>query len=92
VLTIKVFVFEYNPVTNAYAKKADFNGANGSIPQLNGLISIPASVGEGVLGTCATATPLSVDNSNYNNWLAVTDAGDNAVAEINAKGKQPRYC
>ena len=79
-------IFEYNPLTNAFTKKSDFDSINGSIPQINGLISIPATVANGVTGICTGLFPFNINNSNNNNWQATTDNEGNAIAELNANG------
>lgn len=85
-------IFEWDPVTNIFTDKLDFNGANGSLP---GTIStsgshditlVPAPVAKGLPGTCKTFPSVTIDNTNNNQWVSITDEENNAVAEIKANG------
>ncbi len=79
-------LFEYDPSTATYTKKQDFNGTNGSFPEKTQLIVFPAPVSKGVLSTCEVLPSATIDNSNYNKWVPVTDSLGDIAAEINAHG------
>ncbi|MBN8687449.1 MAG: PQQ-dependent sugar dehydrogenase [Chitinophagales bacterium] len=54
-----------------------------------GKSSIPASipVTDGVVNTCNTGTPVTIDASNNNLWVPITGPDGNIMAEINAMGQ-----
>jgi uncharacterized repeat protein (TIGR03803 family) len=79
-------IFEWDPATNIYTKKHDFNGPNGSKPTGNHLIVLPAPVANGLAGSCQSLPSVTIDNSNNNKWVSITDSYGNAVAEIKANG------
>jgi Secretion system C-terminal sorting domain len=49
-------------------------------------LTIPASVSNGVPGSCTTFPPITINSSNNNQWVPITDNAGNAVAEIKANG------
>ncbi|MBL0357004.1 MAG: hypothetical protein IPP72_09015 [Chitinophagaceae bacterium] len=80
-------IFEWNPSTNIYSKKLDFNGANGKNPSSgNSFTLVPAPVAKGLPGSCTTFLPVTINSSNNNQWISITDDDGNAVAEIKANG------
>jgi uncharacterized repeat protein (TIGR03803 family) len=81
----KGIIFEWDPATNIYIKKKDFNGADGAGPASD-LILAPAPVSKGLPGSCTTFPAVTIDNSNNNKWVSITDKDGNAVAEIKANG------
>ncbi len=80
-------MFEWDPVSNIFTKKKDFNGADGSSPALNNdLTLIPSPVANGLAGNCINFPQVTIDNSNNNIWVPITDNNGDAVAEIKANG------
>jgi len=79
-------VFEYNPVTNTYAKKADFDSTHTGFGPSGTLVSIPAAVAGGTIGSCDALPSFAIDNTNNSSWQAITDQWGNAIAEINPNG------
>ncbi len=78
-------VFEIGPLTKAFRKIADLNGTLGARPQ-GDLTVTPAPVAHGDPGNCVSFTPVTINPSNNNQWIAITDANGDAVAEIKANG------
>ncbi|MDB5276624.1 MAG: hypothetical protein JWR61_1579 [Ferruginibacter sp.] len=78
--------FEWDPVTNVYTKKDDFNGVNGASPQNNDLTLAAAPVTKGLPGSCITVPSIAIDQNNNNQWVPIVDEQGNAVAEIKANG------
>ena len=79
-------LFEYDPVTNNYTKKINFNGNNGRLPRYSELTRAPAPVAPGSPGSCSNANFTTITAANSNEWIPFTDAQGRAVAEINANG------
>jgi hypothetical protein len=45
-----------------------------------------AGVAPGTVNTCVTASPLTIDATNNNKWMALVDGSGNVIGEINANG------
>lgn len=82
----KGILFEWDPATNILVKKKDFVLADANSPSGNYLSLFPAPVAGGTPGVCTAMNNITIDNSNNNKWVAITDAAGDAVAEINANG------
>ena len=80
-LNSKGVIFEWDPASNVYTKKYDFNTS----PNDN-LTLAHAPVAKGLPGTCTNFPSITIDNSNNNQWVSITDTLGNAVAEIKANG------
>ncbi len=78
-------IFEWDPVINIYKKTHDFDYQNGANPQ-NDLTLIPAPVARGEAGNCIGFPSVTIDNSNNNKWVPISDMQGDAVAEIKANG------
>ena len=80
-------MFEWDPVTNVYTTKKEFNGMDGGNPGIsNDLSLLPAPVAKGMAGNCLNFPQVTIDNSNNNVWVPITDNKGDAVAEIKANG------
>jgi uncharacterized repeat protein (TIGR03803 family) len=81
-------IFEWDPVNNVYNKKRDLNASSGgTLPGGNTDISLaPAPVAKGIPGSCVSFPVVTIDNTNNNEWVPITDDLGNAVAEIKANG------
>lgn len=83
-------IFEWNPATNVYTKKSDLNDIGNIGAALPGVITdlslVPAPVAKGIPGSCTSFPTVTIDNSNNNIWVAITDNSGDAVAEIKANG------
>jgi uncharacterized repeat protein (TIGR03803 family) len=78
-------IFEWDPATNYYAYKTEFDlttTGQGS----NDLSLFYAAVAKGIPGSCMTYTNVSIDNSNNNQWVPIVDSEGNAMLEIKANG------
>ena len=83
----KGVIFEWDPTTNIYTKKHDFKGTDGAYPGYgNGLTLAPAPVAKGQPGSCINFPAVTIDSSNNNKWVSITDSLGDAVAEIKANG------
>jgi len=83
----KGVLFEWDPSTNIFNKRRDFNGLDGEFPHIgNNLVKTPAPVSNGLPGSCITFLTITINNSNNNQWVPITDEDGNAVAEIKANG------
>ncbi len=82
----KGILFEWDPVTNILVKKKDFVLADANSPVGNYLSLFRAPVAGGSPGICTPMNTITIDNTNNNLWVAITDAAGDAVAEINANG------
>ena len=79
--------FEWDPTTNGYVKKKEFGITDGNGPgNGNDLILSPAPVAQGMPANCVNFPPVTIDNSNNNNWVSIIDDKGDAVAEIKANG------
>jgi uncharacterized repeat protein (TIGR03803 family) len=79
--------FEWDPLTNVYTIKKNFTGINGANPSYgNDLTRLPAPVASGVANTCTSFPSITIDNTNNNIWVAITDALGDAIGEIKANG------
>lgn len=81
-------IFEWNPDHNSYTKKFEFNRNEegwGATPTSE-LILIQASVSYGSPSSCTTFPSITIDPTNNNQWVSITDDENNAVAEIKANG------
>ena len=79
--------FSWDPTTNIYTKLRDFQYTEGNRPFLeNELISIPAPVSSGLANTSSSFPSITIDATNNNRWVSITDKDGNAVAEIKANG------
>lgn len=80
-------LFEWDPITNDYTIKKNYNGINGGRPGLgNDLALLQAPVSNGIAGNCTSFPTVTIDNSNNNTWVPITDNNGDAVAEIKANG------
>ncbi len=78
--------YEYDLNTNTFTKKLDFGGANGATPTFCKIETVPAIVSTGIPGSCYSLSPVTINSSNNNEWVAFTDDKGDAIAEINANG------
>jgi uncharacterized repeat protein (TIGR03803 family) len=79
-------IFEWNPVSNVYSKKYDFANFSPTLYYNNYLLNIPAYIGNGVVNTCSNVPPITINSSNNNIWVPITDLMGDAIGEINANG------
>lgn len=80
-------IFEWDPAGNVYTVKKNLNAAEAGQPGIgNDLVTVPAPVAKGTAGTCTEFPAVTIDSSNNNRWVAITDNEGNAVAEIKANG------
>lgn len=79
-------VFEWDAPANLYKKTADLDFNSGIQPQTGALTLVPAPVSLGVPNTCTSATAVTIDASNNDSWVPITDSKGDAIAEINANG------
>lgn len=79
-------MFEYDPATNGFINRVNFEGANGALPGSVKLEPVPAPTAEGLPGSCTGATNAVINTTNANKWVAFTNTTGEAVAEINANG------
>ncbi|WP_353719877.1 T9SS type A sorting domain-containing protein [Dyadobacter sp. 676] len=80
------WVYEWDPATKTLKTKARLSTESGINPFYMTLTPVPAPVSAGKPGTCMTLANSTVDTGNFNEWLAITDASNEAVAEIKANG------
>ncbi|RYY70705.1 MAG: hypothetical protein EOO13_05715, partial [Chitinophagaceae bacterium] len=79
-------LFEYDPQTNNYSIKTDFDALNGKWARRTELAKVPAPTAHGSAGSCTNTQTVNINAANANEWIAYTDAQGRAVAEINANG------
>ena len=80
-------IYEWDPATSIYTKKRDLDEVEtGLFEWSQDLTLAPAPLPEELPGSCTTFPQVTIDNTNNNTWIAVTDTLGNAVAEINAHG------
>lgn len=79
-------LFQWNPATNILTKKKDFDANNAWGPNGNELKLFTAPVAKGTPGSCAAMNTITINSSNNNIWVPITDANGDAVAEIKANG------
>jgi uncharacterized repeat protein (TIGR03803 family) len=79
-------IFEFNPVNNSYSKKYDFNHFSSTLYYNNYLLNVPAIIANGVANSCSTMPSITINSSNNNIWVPITDIKGDAVGEINANG------
>lgn len=83
------FVYEWNPAKTRFMKGANLEDSSGLLPvsflPFTRLVPVPVPVSEGQPGACLPLTA-TIDASNSDEWVPVTDVDGNAVAEINANG------
>lgn len=79
-------VYEWDPATNVLSRKKDFVISGANAPDGNSLAYLPAPVAKGTAGICTAGNSITIDASNSNKWVAVTDSKGDAIAEINANG------
>ncbi|MGG7663541.1 choice-of-anchor tandem repeat GloVer-containing protein [Dyadobacter sp. BHUBP1] len=79
-------VFEWDPATKILKTKARLSTDSGINPFYMTPTPVPAPVSAGNPGTCMTLANSLIGTDNFNEWLAVTDASNEAVAEIKANG------
>lgn len=80
-------VVEYDPAANTFTKKADLNYiTTGAHPYFVNLVKMEAEVSPAVTGSCVDMQTITINAGNTHEWVAVTDALGNAVAEIRANG------
>lgn len=77
---------EYDPALNTFNIKSEFNGHNGRLPNSSRLTAVPAQVAPGTPGNCQRVLSVTINSSNYYQWVPLIDEKGNAVAEINANG------
>lgn len=82
----KGVVYEYNPISNNYTVKANFDSSGNGAGPLGNLISVPASIADGALGSCTSFPAFTIANSNSRNWRGITNDYGEAIAEINPNG------
>lgn len=80
-------IFEWDPVSNIFSKKHDFDSYWG-ISNIFGLTltSAKAPVSPGLANSCKTFPSITIDATNNNQWVPIIDDENNAVAEIKANG------
>lgn len=79
-------MFEYDPATNGFVNRVNFEGVNGALPGSVKADPVPAPTAEGLPGSCTAATNAVINTTNANKWVAFTNITGEAVAEINANG------
>lgn len=79
-------VFEWDPITNIFTKTIDFDGSNGGTPSYPQFISTSAPTAKGTPGSCLALPTLTIDATNNNEWVPITDNKGEAIAEIKANG------
>jgi uncharacterized repeat protein (TIGR03803 family) len=78
-------IFEWDLSSNVYTTKRYFTGDDGRGPQ-GGLTVATAPIAKGSPGNCTTFPLVTIDNTNNNTWVPITDEDGNAIAEIKANG------
>lgn len=79
-------IFEWDPITNGYSKKYDFASFSSTLHYNNNLLRVPAFVANGVDNTCTTMPTITINSSNNNIWVPITDIKGDAIGEIRANG------
>ncbi|MBO9633150.1 MAG: hypothetical protein J7578_08520 [Chitinophagaceae bacterium] len=80
-------VLEYDPVSKSWTKKADLDhDISGAHPSLVNLNKVQAETAPASVGTCTSMRAITIDATNANQWVPITDDKGNAVAEIKANG------
>ncbi len=79
-------MYEWDPVTNIFVKKKDFTFSDANSPNRNYLNLFKAPLSKGTPGICAAMNSVTINSSNNNQWVAITDNTGDAVAEIKANG------
>lgn len=77
---------EFIPSTNTLTTKSKFTGPNGSSPVAVTLLKVPAPVAVGTFGSCQSIASITIDATNANEWVPITNTQGDAIAEINANG------
>lgn len=79
-------IFEWNPINNGYSKKYDFSNFTSALYSNNNLLNVPAFIGNGLPNTCSTVPSITINSSNNNIWVPITDLKGDAIGEIKANG------
>lgn len=81
-------IFEWDPATNVYTKTKDLNVFSGGVFPgiINNLSLIQAPVAKGSANNCVGFNDVTINSSNNNVWVPITDEFGDAVAEIKANG------
>lgn len=79
-------LYEYDPATNNYTVKTDFDALNGKWARRTELAKVPAPAAPGSPNSCINANFTNITAANSNQWIPFTDAQGRAIAEINANG------
>ncbi len=79
-------MFEWDPVSNAYSRKYNFANFSSGLYYNNYLLRAPAFVANGVANTCTAMSNITINSSNNNVWVPITDIKGDAIGEIKANG------
>ncbi len=81
-------IYSWDPLTSIYSQRTNFANSTNSnaIYPNNQLLRLPAFVANSVLNTCANTPSITINSSNNNIWVPITDLRGDAVGEIKANG------
>lgn len=83
----KGVLYVFDPATDIFEKKIDFDGTNAGYNNPgNMIVPSPVPVAAGVAGVCTDYPPVIIDNTNNNRWVPLVDNNGSAIAEIKANG------
>lgn len=80
-------IFEWDPATNVFAKKADIDDEDNDWFSLSQNLALaPAPAASIPPDACTPFPSILITSQNNNQWIAITDTLGHAVAEINPRG------
>jgi uncharacterized repeat protein (TIGR03803 family) len=79
-------IFEWDPSNNNYSKKYDFASFSSALYYNNNLLRVPSFVANGQANTCNIMPSITINSTNNNIWVPITDIKGDAIGEIKANG------
>ena len=79
-------IFEWDIASNVYSKKYDFSNFTSALYSNNNLLRVPGYVANGLVNSCSIMPSITINSSNNNIWVPITDIKGDAIGEIKANG------
>lgn len=82
----KGMIFEFDPATNQFTNKGVFDGVTNGENSTERLVVMSAGIARSTPGSCVGFPSVTIDATNNNQWVAITDSHGDVLAEIKANG------
>lgn len=82
----KGMIFEFDPATNLFTNKGAFDGTTNGENSTERLVVMAAGIARSAPGSCVGFPSVTIDATNNNKWVPITDSHGDVLAEVKANG------